>query len=508
MAIPANWDLQSKVKGSENAPPSVYSAIIPGQRYNSSIGYQSTTQKVRLVTNAKTGSMQMYGIEGISGAFGADQLIGTYSATTGKWSPTADGSGKPNIIWSQLYGDRSRITRTVNGVTVTSDGTEQLRRITASGKARTIEIAETLAADPNNTAGITPESVEALKNKSGMTSTNNTAVTDPVQQSTLREQREEEEKAAEAAATTETTTETTTDEEKPPQNIEDLKIEPEERTNYEGTASTPLKYPEDLAETQQDYFQIRMVKFVPRKVQGGITPSRANTPTENQKVLSTIFLPITGGINDSNTVDWSKGDMDLAAGALAGFTFGAISQGVEGATNAANNTVNDIEANIGGVKNAVANKITESLTGVNTLQRNFGAVLNQNTELLFNGPTLRQHSFTYKFSPRSNTEAEIVKKIIRTLKQGMSAKKANGFLFVKSPHTFFLSYHFKNQDHPYLNKFKQCALTSLAVNYTPDGNYATYHDGSMISYQVTMSFQELEPVFDSDYGDGYANIGY
>jgi len=297
-------------------------------------------------------------------------------------------------------------------------------------------------------------------------------------------------------------------EEKPPQNIEDLKIEPEGRTNYEGTASKPLRYPEDLAETQQDYLKIRMVEFVPRKIQGGITPSRANAPTENQKVLSTIFLPITGGINDSNTVDWSKGDMDLAAGALAGFTFGAISQGVEGATNAANNTANDIEANIGGVKNAVANKITESLTGVNTLQRNFGAVLNQNTELLFNGPTLRQHSFTYKFSPRSNTEAKIVKKIIRTLKQGMSAKKANGFLFVKSPHTFFLSYHFKNQDHPYLNKFKQCALTSLAVNYTPDGNYATYHDGSMISYQVTMSFQELEPVFDSDYGDGYDNIGY
>ena len=84
----------------------------------------------------------------------------------------------------------------------------------------------------------------------------------------------------------------------------------------------------------------------------------------------------------------------------------------------------------------------------------------------------------------------------------MSPKKANNFLFIKSPHTFFLSYRQGTEIHPFLNKFKECALTALSVNYTPDGNYATYYDGSMISYQVTMSFQELEPVFDSDYEGG------
>jgi len=148
------------------------------------------------------------------------------------------------------------------------------------------------------------------------------------------------------------------------------------------------------------------------------------------------------------------------------------------------------------------------LTGVDALQRERGAVFNQNTELLFNGVQLRQFSFNYKFSPRDTDEAKMVKKIIRTLKQGMSPKKANNFIFIKSPHTFFLSYHHLNEDHPYLNKFKECALTSLQVNYTPDGNYATYYDGSMVSYSVTMSFQELEPVFDDDYGPGFNNIGY
>ena len=54
---------------------------------------------------------------------------------------------------------------------------------------------------------------------------------------------------------------------------------------------------------------------------------------------------------------------------------------------------------------------------------------------------------------------------------------------------------------PFLNKFKECALKNMTVNYTPEGNYATFRDGKMISYQITMSFQELEPVFNDDYGN-------
>ena len=48
----------------------------------------------------------------------------------------------------------------------------------------------------------------------------------------------------------------------------------------------------------------------------------------------------------------------------------------------------------------------------------------------------------------------------------------------------------------------------MNMSYTPDGNYSTYYDGGMTSYQMTLSFQELEPVFDDDYGNDYSNIGY
>jgi hypothetical protein len=37
------------------------------------------------------------------------------------------------------------------------------------------------------------------------------------------------------------------------------------------------------------------------------------------------------------------------------------------------------------------------------------------------------------------------------------------------------------------------------VSYTPEGQYATFNDGAMVSYQITMQFQELEPIFNEDY---------
>ena len=48
---------------------------------------------------------------------------------------------------------------------------------------------------------------------------------------------------------------------------------------------------------------------------------------------------------------------------------------------------------------------------------------------------------------------------------------------------------------------KQCALLSVGVNYIPDNSYMTYEDSSMVAYSLSLSFQELTPIFNSDYDD-------
>ena len=86
----------------------------------------------------------------------------------------------------------------------------------------------------------------------------------------------------------------------------------------------------------------------------------------------------------------------------------------------------------------------------------------------------------------------------------MAPIRSQSNLFLKSPHTFRLAYLHRGESgelHQKLNAFKECALQGFGVNYTPNGNYATYSDGTMVSYEVTMTFMELEPIFNDEYGE-------
>ena len=102
---------------------------------------------------------------------------------------------------------------------------------------------------------------------------------------------------------------------------------------------------------------------------------------------------------------------------------------------------------------------------------------------------------------RPKDEAEQVIRIIRFFKQGMAPIRSQSNLFIKTPHTFRLKYLHKNAEHRGLNTFKECALQSFGVNYTPTGNYATYGDGTMVQYEISMGFNELEPIFNDQYKD-------
>ena len=94
----------------------------------------------------------------------------------------------------------------------------------------------------------------------------------------------------------------------------------------------------------------------------------------------------------------------------------------------------------------------------------------------------------------------------------MSPIRSKDNFFLKAPHTFRLKY-LKGRgggEQKYLNKFKECALQNATVQYTPDGNYNTFIDGVMTSYSLQLTFAELTPIFNDDYGNGSfdASIGY
>ena len=106
----------------------------------------------------------------------------------------------------------------------------------------------------------------------------------------------------------------------------------------------------------------------------------------------------------------------------------------------------------------------------------------------------------------------MVRKIIKFFKRTSAPSLSSSGLFLKTPAIYQLTYIFDDESsekqHPFLNKFKPCALTSFNVNYTPDGSYSTYQGGSMTSYAITMSFGELQPIYAGDNVDDTNDMGF
>ena len=116
-------------------------------------------------------------------------------------------------------------------------------------------------------------------------------------------------------------------------------------------------------------------------------------------------------------------------------------------------------------------------------------------------------------TPRSAQEARQCKLIIRSFKQNMAPKTGGdtiggSAIFMKTPNLFELRYRKGNSDHPFLNKFKQCFLTNVAVNYTGEGVYATYDDATPISMQLDLQFKEIEPIYFDDYDQSPQGVGF
>ena len=262
-------------------------------------------------------------------------------------------------------------------------------------------------------------------------------------------------------------------------------------------------YPETLRKTEQDVIKFTILQYQPKGFkarENSLDFFGERNVMKGRKPVGTVVLPIPGGIGDSNSCDWGENSMTAMQAAIANIGLSFLT-GTDLAQQIGA-TAKGVQQNKEQIKEALSNSIVEAATGgqgAALLQRTKGVIMNPNMELLFKKPQLRPFTFTFKLAPRSRTEAIQVINIIRTFKQSMAPIRSESNLFLRTPHTYRLQYMSRGKVHPYLNMFKECALTNLNMKYTPDGNYATYEDGVMTAYEMTMQFKELEPVFNDDY---------
>jgi hypothetical protein len=293
-----------------------------------------------------------------------------------------------------------------------------------------------------------------------------------------------------------------------------------------GTPQQPeslmLYYPNDIASTKQDVITFETFDYKSGigsrlSPEDGVGKFGELKPVQFEKTKEPIIvLPIQSSITDQNSVGWESDTMNPLEIEAAELSYGLMTTG----NKSGRQLGEEISAIVGRAFSRASNAAKENgvairtylvgqALGVNNLQSRLnGQVLNPNLELLFQGPQLRPFNFTFKMSPRDRKEAESVKKIINFFKKNMAARKDN-VVFLKAPRVFKIKYLYglNRETHPAINLIKMCALTNCSVDYTPLGSYATYNDGTMVAYNVTLSFQELTPIYNTDYekfdyGDG------
>jgi hypothetical protein len=317
-----------------------------------------------------------------------------------------------------------------------------------------------------------------------------------------------------------------------------------------------LRYPYEAIYPTTDYLQIGIAKYTASGVtaaggenagkrvfdSGGKTSFGAGqffkvgNRKKIEKVDYTIKLPIPSNIQDGNSVKFTEGSLDGLTAQVLGLVQDAFKDPNDDPAQIITNLLRSgtslaldpgaHEYFLRSLATAAANiPFGGNLTPSQLLARTTGNILNPNMELLFDGVNLRSFKFSFKMTPRNKTEAQKVKEIIHLLKRSMAPGFGNeGFnqekastitnLYLTTPKIFKLTYMKGNSPHPFLHKFKDCALTDISVNYTGEGTYATYGGtnsdggGTPVSMVMDLGFKELEPIYNGDYSDSDNGVGF
>ena len=281
-----------------------------------------------------------------------------------------------------------------------------------------------------------------------------------------------------------------------------------------------LCYPTTMRRNLQDNIKIDVLKYNPKKMDGAIQQDRYGDLNGDGKInkgevskkgsiIGSVVLPVPSSVNSTNKTSWDQGTMTAAQMAMANVVKTGLTGSLGDAAGEAGAAIGQAQTDSAALKESLGSFFTEQLTGVtDMLSRTTGMVQNPNMELLFKGPSMRAFSFSWKMSPRDEKESVEIAKIIRMFKQSMAPQKTKAGLFLKSPNIYQLSFQQGTKPHKFLPRMKECALTDCAINFTPDGNYMTYDNTAMVALEMSLSFQEMEPIYNNDMSHDDDSIGY
>ena len=158
-------------------------------------------------------------------------------------------------------------------------------------------------------------------------------------------------------------------------------------------------------------------------------------------------------------------------------------------------------------------KFTSDFTKIATYKA-LGGVVNPMLEVIYSSPAFRQFRFDFSFFPRSKTEALMVQNIIERLRfhQAPDLVEKSSVSLLVPPSEFDIRFYYAGSINPNIDSIGNCVLTSIDVNYAPNGfqSYEMPGEGSPswggtgmpVEIQLSLNFQETIILTKGDYAFG------
>lgn len=130
----------------------------------------------------------------------------------------------------------------------------------------------------------------------------------------------------------------------------------------------------------------------------------------------------------------------------------------------------------------------------NVVQATSKKVENPYKEQLFRSMGFRKFGFDYRFSPRSEEEANEIfgdNGIIKIFSKHMHPTRSQNGLFLTYPSEFLIIYYHNGEENPFVKKISNCALTDMTLEYGAEG-FTTFANGCPSELVMRLQFTELE----------------
>jgi hypothetical protein len=240
-----------------------------------------------------------------------------------------------------------------------------------------------------------------------------------------------------------------------------------------------------------------------KKISGGSLDFLRTTLLTKDAIA--LYMPDTLQYTYTQSYDQLSLGGELAGQALVAGKSGVDAYKEGGVLEGASAT---LKSGAGGLLKNVVDKLGGA-TGQASFTAVTGTVSNPMLEMIYKSPNFRTFQFDFTFYPRDEKEAYEVQRIIETFRFHQAPELATAQNFLIPPSEFDIRFYYGSGQNPNIPPIATCILTTIDVNYAPNG-FSAYEvpgesapalgrTGMPVAIQLNLQFQEVTYLTKKDF---------